>query len=414
MAQTKRFIWKYIIICVILFLMSGCQKQEIQRIDDSRYIVDKQMILILCEDLEAGSEYTDILNSLKGNGDKVLAAMEQLKGLNPTVAVKNAIGVANILLRNTDEAELYLQEALQETENPTEKAILLSNLAAARFYRDQYIKQYDAAVVVINEAVEEYQKDNTDMVLRMVLESNQIRINMMKDYPQPMIKHVRRLKNLLKEERKEFGANQFIGMLNLQSLGMACHCDGEETARSLDYMEEAINLNHKLYQYVFFDIHMYNNIADMYYFIPDSMEKELEYLNRCIELLDEWQSDWHYDRLQVYSKRGQSYCSMGELEKSAEDFNLVIEQRKQEDDLVAMSYYYLGQIELMEHHMPEPALDYMLRGFGIWQRYNRPNGLQAMKTSIQNIYDCYGYEKENPNFESWLTERVEAIQKNSN
>ena len=73
MAQAKRFIWKYIIICVILFLMSGCQKQEIQRIDDSRYIVDKQMILILCEDLEAGSEYTDILNSLKGNGYKVLA-----------------------------------------------------------------------------------------------------------------------------------------------------------------------------------------------------------------------------------------------------------------------------------------------------------------------------------------------------
>jgi len=254
MKPIKSKVLKYSIFLLLLFSITSCQNQttEIQKIDDSRYIVDKQMILILCEDLEAEALYTEALINLKGNGDKVLAAMEQLKGLNSTVAVKNAIGVANILLRNTDEAELYLQEALQETENPTEKAILLSNLAAARFYRDQYIKQYDAAVDVINEAVEEYQKDNTDMVLRMVLESNQIRINMMKDYPQPMVKHVRRLKNLLKEERKEFGANQFIGMLNLQSLGMACHCDGEETARSLDYMEEAINLNHKLYQYVFF------------------------------------------------------------------------------------------------------------------------------------------------------------------
>lgn len=64
---------------------------------------------------------------------------------------------------------------------------------------------------------------NTDLVLAMALESNQIRLNMMKDYPEPLVKYSLRLKELLKEEKKQFGSNQFIGMFNFQSMSLACH-----------------------------------------------------------------------------------------------------------------------------------------------------------------------------------------------
>lgn len=75
----------------------------------------------------------------------------------------------------------------------------------------------------MDQAVEEYRKVNTDLVLGMVLESNQIRLNMMKDYPEPLVKYSLRLKELLKEEKKQLGSNQFIGMFNFQSMSLACH-----------------------------------------------------------------------------------------------------------------------------------------------------------------------------------------------
>lgn len=80
----------------LLITMCSCQNQnrDIQKIDDTRYIVDQQMILILCEDSELGKAYTDAIKALKGNGEAILAAMKQLEDLDQTVSVKNAIGVA--------------------------------------------------------------------------------------------------------------------------------------------------------------------------------------------------------------------------------------------------------------------------------------------------------------------------------
>lgn len=408
--QLLKFCFSFIFF--LLLIISGCQKQEVQKLDDTNYIVDIQMILILCEEVEAGSEYSDALKGLKGNGDEVLASVKQLEGLEQSVAVKNAIGVGKNILRKTEEAESYFLDALQETTNPTDKAILLSNLAETKYYQKEYVKQYDNALSVMNEAVEEYEKVNTDKILSMVLESNQIRLNMMVDYPKPMVKYVSRLKKLLKEERKQFGSNQFIGMFNFQSIGIACHYDGESIERTLDYMEKSIALNHKLYQYVFFDINMYNIIAATYYREPYSSEKELEYRNKCIELLDQWQSKWHYGRLQAYAKRGEFYYLMGELEKSSEDYNIVLAQSTDDTDIVALSYYFLGQIYTMQQKEPEPevALDYFLRAFCIWQRYDRPDGLQTIKTSIKNLYKRYEYENENPNFENWFDGKLEKVQ----
>lgn len=409
MKKIMTFILQGALLFFFLFTMSSCNKQnmDIQEIDDTRYIVDQQLIMILCEDSEVGEKYTDALKALKGNGEAVLTAIKQLEDLDQTIAVKNAIGVGYNLLRNTDEAEMYFQEALGEVQNPTDKAILLSNLAETKYYQKQFEKQYDEAVSVMDEAMEEYRKVNTDMVLGMVLESNQIRLKMMKDYPEPMVKYSLRLKELLKEEKKQFGSNQFIGMFNFQSMSLVCHYDGEDISRSLEYVEKGIELNHQLYQYVFFDIHMYNMISDMYYYETDSAEKGLEYKDKCIKLLDEWQSSWHYDRLQLYSKRAQAYYSMGDLEKSADDYKIVLEQSKSDTDLVALSYYNLGQIELMQQNEPKKALDYMLRAYCIWQRYERRDTLQAMKNSIQNIYWHYGYEDENSNFEDWFNENLE-------
>ncbi len=413
MKPIKSKVLKYSIFFLLLFSTTGCQNQttEVQKIDDTRYIVDQQMILILCEAPDAGSEYIDILNSLKGNGDEVLAAIEQLEGLEQTVPVQNAIGVGKNLLRKPDEAEVYFQRALETVENPTDKAIVLSNLAESKYYQKQYIKQYDEALSVMNQAVEEYQNVNTDMVLSMVLESNQIRLAMMEEYPQLVAKYALKIKELLKKEKKQFGANQFIGMFNLQSMALVCHYDDEKIERSLEYMEKAVDINHQWYQYTFFDIRTYNLISDMFYYEPDSMEKGLEYENKCIELLDEWQSDWHYDRLQIYTKRGQSYYSMGELEKSSEDYNLVLEQSRDETDIVSISYYYLGQIDLMQRNVPEKALDYYFKAYCIWQRYDRPSSLQTIKQSIENVYYRYGYENENPDFEDWFVENIEKTKK---
>ena len=409
MKKIMTFILQSALLFSLLFTMSSCNKQnmDIQEIDDTRYIVDQQLIMILCEDSELGEKYTDALKALKGNGEAVLTAIKQLEDLDQTIAVKNAIGVGYNLLRNTDEAEMYFQEALGEVQNPMDKAILLSNLAETKYYQKQFEKQYDEAVSVIDEAMEEYRKVNTDMVLGMVLESNQIRLKMMEDYPEPMVKYSLRLKELLKEEKKQFGSNQFIGMFNFQSMSLVCHYDGEDISRSLEYVEKGIELNHQLYQYVFFDIHMYNMISDMYYYETDSAEKGLEYKDKCIKLLDEWQSSWHYDRLQLYSKRAQAYYSMGDLEKSADDYKSVLEQSKSDTDLVALSYYNLGQIELMQQNEPKKALDYMLKAYCIWQRYERRDTLQAMKNSICNIYWHYGYGDENSNFEDWFNENLE-------
>lgn len=394
----------------ILLNMTGCKKQEIQEIDDARYIVDLQMILILCEDPEAGTEYADALKGLKGNGDEVLASIKLLKGLEQTVAVKNAIGVANNLLRKPYEAESYFQDALLETKNSTDRAILLSNLAEAKYYQKQHAKQFDIAASLINEAVEEYQKVNTDRVLRMTLESNQLRLNMMmvKSSQQSIVKYVSRIKEILKEERKQFGANQFIGMYNFQSMGLACHYDQVSEKRKLAYMEKSLDINKRFYNYVFFDINMYNLISDMYY-QNGSFEKNVEYRNKCIELMDEWQSKWHYNRLQAYVKRIESNYMAGELDKLLEDCQVVLEQSEEDTDLVAISYFYLGQIYLMQEKEPKESLDCFLRAFCIWYEYDRPDELQMIKTSIQNIYRRYEYEKENPDFENWFDEKIKTM-----
>ncbi|MCI8957673.1 MAG: tetratricopeptide repeat protein [Lachnospiraceae bacterium] len=408
MKKIKNAILQGVLMVFLLFTMSGCQNQnrDIQKIDDTRYIVDQQMILILCEDSELGKAYTDAIKALKGNGEAILAAMKQLEDLDQTVSVKNAIGVAYNLLRDTEEAEKYFLEALEEVQNPTDQAILLSNLAEAKYYQKQFVKQYDEAVSVMDQAVEEYRKVNTDLVLAMVLESNQIRLNMMKDYPEPLVKYSLRLKELLKEEKKQFGSNQFIGMFNFQSMSHLCHYDGWDISHSLEYVEKAIELNHQLYQYVIFDIQMYNTIGDLY-FVEGNFAESVEYKETCIKLLDEWQSNWHYDRLKLYSKRAQCYYAMGELEKAVDDYNTVLEQSKSDTDLVALSYYNLGQIELKEYKEPEKALDYMLRAYCIWQRYDRKDSLRTMKNAIENIYWHYGYADENSNFGKWFHENIE-------
>ena len=332
--------------------------------------------------------------------------MKQLEDLDQTVSVKNAIGVAYNLLRDTEKAEKYFLEALEEVQNPTDQAILLSNLAEAKYYQKQFVKQYDEAAFVMDQAVEEYRKVNTDLVLAMVLESNQIRLNMMKDYPEPLVKYSLRLKELLKEEKKQFGSNQFIGMFNFQSMSHLCHYDGWDISHSLEYVEKAIELNHQLYQYVIFDIQMYNTIGDLY-FVEGNFAESVEYKETCIKLLDEWQSSWHYDRLKLYSKRAQCYYAMGELEKAVDDYNTVLEQSKSDTDLVALSYYNLGQIELKEYKEPEKALDYMLRAYCMWQRYDRKDSLRTMKNAIENIYWHYGYADENSNFGKWFHENIE-------
>ena len=97
----------YCFIVLILLNIAGCGKQELQEMDDSRYIVDLQAILILCENSEGEAEYTDALHGLKGNGDEILASITQLEGLKQTVAVKNAIGVGKNLLRKADEGKKF-------------------------------------------------------------------------------------------------------------------------------------------------------------------------------------------------------------------------------------------------------------------------------------------------------------------
>lgn len=160
-----------------------------------------------------------------------------------------------------------------------------------------------------------------------------------------------------------------------------------------------------------FDANMYNLIADIYYREPDLFEKRMEYRNKCMELMDPWQSKWHYNRLQVYAKRAETYYSVGELEKSSKDYCIVLEQSRDDTDLVALSYYYLGQIYVMQQDKPEETLDYFLRAFCIWQGYDRPDGLKTMKISIQNFYRRNGYEKGNQDFENWFDGEIEKMQK---
>ena len=64
MKKIKNAILQGVLMVFLLFTMSGCQNQnrDIQKIDDTRYIVDQQMILILCEDSELGKAYTGIRN----------------------------------------------------------------------------------------------------------------------------------------------------------------------------------------------------------------------------------------------------------------------------------------------------------------------------------------------------------------
>ncbi len=162
--------FKYLaFIFIISILLTGCHKRTLTLADDTWYIVDNNWILMLCEEAEQ-ENYKYLVTQLKGNGDVLKSVIEQLQGLERDAKTENALGVAYLRLRKFGDAELHLKAALDLSVTEEEKACALTNLSECCLYQDKRDE-------VDRYAEEAYEKDISDPMKRLILDTNMLKRN---------------------------------------------------------------------------------------------------------------------------------------------------------------------------------------------------------------------------------------------
>ncbi|MBE5978392.1 MAG: tetratricopeptide repeat protein [Paenibacillaceae bacterium] len=179
-------------IFIISIMLTGCHKKTVTLADDTWYIVDNNWILMLCEEAEQ-ENYKGLVSQLKGNGDVLKTVIEQFQGMERDAKTENALGVAYLRLRRFDDAERHLKAALDLSVTEEEKACALTNLSECCLYQDK-IDEVDRY------AEEAYEKDISDPVKRLILDSNMLKkryLNSEISYKQV----IKTAKKLIKQEK---------------------------------------------------------------------------------------------------------------------------------------------------------------------------------------------------------------------
>ena len=109
-----------------------------------------------------------MVKQLKGNGDVLKSVIAQLQGMERDAKTENALGVAYLRLKKFDDAERHLKAALDLSITEEEKACALTNLSECCLYQDKLDE-------VDRYAEEAYEKDISDPVKRLILDSNMLK-----------------------------------------------------------------------------------------------------------------------------------------------------------------------------------------------------------------------------------------------
>lgn len=373
----------------MIFLI-GCSKQVDSPADDSCYIVDDSVILMLCEEPKQ-EEYKKIIGQLKGNANMLESTITEFKELKQSANVKNALGVAYLRLRQFDIAEGYLKEALAMTNSEEEKACILTNMAECRLYMedDEGYENYIA---------EASEKQVNDPVRRLVLKSNLLLKEL--NEKEEFIKVIAEAKKMLKEEKRLLGSNQFIGIFNYRTLATACYAS--DNMKKCDYyINQALELNNKVYKYKFVDAMLYNDSS--FFFKYNDVEKSLTQQNKCIDILEQWQSKDFYDLLKAYIERGNIYFQNGDMEKAIADYQVILERGSLDNVWLPISYYGMGET----HNNPidmDNAIEFYARAFYLWKQEDWEVLNSDIKDKLKNIYK----DKNNSEigFEDWFQEQI--------
>lgn len=388
--------FKHILLALIaIILITACSKKEDKQIDDTRYIVDNYAILMLCK-LPEQESYRSLMTLLKGNEDSVIEAINTLQEMDQTVDVKNAMGVAYLRLRKFEEANENFQMALNLAESGEEKACILSNMSEVMMYTGDF----DSAEKYMEMALKQ---EVSDSIEQLILRSNMAAIDSLEDMNN--LQKAIELKKLLKEEKRICNSNQFISIFNYKTLAYTCYLDGN-MKKCQFYINKALELNLKIYQYTNIDAILYKNLSLMY--TSYDLNKALDYSNKSIEVLEKWQKQDHYDLLDLHEVRGNIFLNLKNKEKALEDYQYVLKYCPPYHDLAAVSFYNIANV--YEYSSDEElAIESYSKAYYIWNRQGWKDSNKEIETALKQIYNNR-QNKVGDSFEIWFNKQIERAE----
>lgn len=390
-----RFTIYFLLIIFAIVIIIGYKKQNRRLVDDTWYILDEYAILMLCERPDQDS-FKELMVMLKGNGDSLNETIDILREMEQDPAVKNALGVAYLRLRNFKEAEKELLEALNTAESDKDKVCILTNLAEVMLFK------YDT-VSAENYIEEALKLGEDDSLKNLVLESNLISMSL-SNKTRP-IEEIVKIKELLKKERKLLGTNQFVGIFNYETLAYACYYQNNIN-RCEYYIKKAVALNKKTNQYDYVDAYLYKRMALMFEEFKDGTDKAIDYISKAIDILDDWQNPDHYDILASYEIRGTFYTNMilPDRDLAIKDFQYVLDHCSPYHELAAASYYNLAKTYIY-YENKSLIIDSYAKAYYLWQLEGWLDLNQDIESELREEYTRQNVE--NKSYDVWFKQKIE-------
>jgi len=385
---------KILISIFIITFLTSCNEQ-ITLNDDTLYIIDKHLILTLCDPISDDDIYMQLMRELKGSQEEIEACLEKLENYGDSVEIKNAIGVAYLLLREFDEAKLYFDEALEMAEIPEQKVCILNNMAEVECWLDSNEIAIEK-LYLINEI------GTNNSIRQLVIESN-ITVVEMFIHNNPVSDSLQ-IKALLKQEKKLLGSNQFIGIFNYNSLGMTCYY-ADKIKRGNEYIQKAIEINESLYQYKSVEANLYVILSNINAYYPKHRDQAMVFINQAMEIYTDIQYENGPDLLRCYLARGNIYLDENEISKALSDYQIVLGRCHPYHEIGATSFYNLANAYI---RMPdlELAVKSYCCAYYMWDYQEVEEELrESIKYTLKNVYLQENYGKEDE-FLSWFDMQI--------
>lgn len=396
-----------IALVTAIFLTSCKAAEPVQApvlMDDTWYVMTESSILMLCEVDESQKEYIEAIKSLKGDNHSVELAIEKLKSMEQTVEVKNALGIGAICLGKYEEAESYLDSALELAEDDLQKICILSN-------QIHVIKIVDDGLLYIS-AKDKYallmEKKISDPIRNLVLHTNWAlldeKINTDKN---PVDKIITVLEKLLKEEKDLLGSNQMIGVVNYKNLGDIYIISEVDIQKGIDYLNKAKKLNEETCQNPALEIALLSSQSDAYELRKD-YDLALGSIAEWKEKGETFYNQGHPDLFKIYLSEGLAFYRSGRYDESIACFETLIKETKSNSYDSGTVSFNLGLAYYKKNEMKK-ALEYFTKSYCIFSTYEEDveqGNIGSARDAMQRIYEEGGYSEATPDFDKWVEEQI--------
>lgn len=326
--------------------------------------------------------------------------------MEQTAAVKNAIGVGYIRLARCEEARKVLNQALTLAEKDSEQACILNNLANVRlvieedFIQNRIAMKYDQAI-----------KKESDPQNRLIIKMNKICYGPYAylDKEDPIRYVINEFERLLEEEEKLFGSNQIVWIYGYLTLSAFLTDDDLQGENEIQWINKAMEMNQKNYQYKAVDIIIYSELAGCYYYLAE-YEKALECADKWIELSEDFLAEeddimfvaGYYDKASILIKEKQ-------YEEAIKCINTLLGKEGVHIEKRAIAWFKLGEI-YYEKEGQIKAEEMALKGYDVFRQYKDENGCGEGEWEIEEIIKMYrngNYDEGNLEYLPWLQEQLE-------